>query len=471
MDEATELSGRDQALDDTVPDTSHQSDISTKSSPSESSLGADPNVVEPVPQVDPLPTQMKMDVSSEPAEQSPVEDYSPHIVYVLEYKNIQTGRIIFTKEFNEPQAVQDNFVSGNLPVLEVITQVRSLQPADLRKDGEDAKLLQPPSVHSVAGTRLKINSTAIVTALKSVVEYYPGYSFLEKTVTIAEPYAILIHHEKELASYRKRFAPGTSLPENQRCERKRDTYEHLGILEKFLQDRMGPSISAEKQRHARGHATFEMLWMLYKPGTDVYLYHNARGLSAAVVMFTDEESRRRDSNVLGLKFWYMQYNGKYLGRERSSRDLARYDGEKEIAKLDVFPCQFLNEDTAQEGFKSQRTQIEERGKMFWRLTKKQCMHFTGLTATYPQEYVSQLLELGMSDLLTSPSTMISSWLTKTLISSYSAKMMTRIFPSLKVRAQPCGASQIASAVCALNSATAQCRVERPRSLTTTRSNR
>ena len=417
MDEATQLSGRDQVPDDIVPDTSHQSDHSTKVSPSESSPGADPNLVEPVPQVDLSPAQMKMDASSEPAEQSPVEDYSPNIVYVLEYKNIQTGRIIFTKEFNEPQAVQDNSVSGNLPILEVVTHVRSLQQPDVRKDGEEAMLTQAPSVHSVAGTRLKINSIAIVTALKSVVEYYPGCSFLEKTVTIAEPYVILIHHEKELASYRKRFAPGTSLPENQRCERKRDTYEHLGILEKFLQDRMGASISAEKQRHARGHATFEMLWMLYKPGTDVYLYHNARGLSAAVVMFTHEESRRRDPNVLRTSFWYMQYNGKYLGRERSYRDLARYDGEKEIAKLDVFPCQFLDEDTAQEGFKSQRTQIEERGKMFWRLTKKQCMHFTGLTALYPQEYVSQLLELAMSDLLTSPSTMISSWLTKTLISS------------------------------------------------------
>ena len=417
MDEATEKSGREQVLDDIVPDTSHQSDISTKIPASESSLGSDPNIIEP-PQLDSTPTQMKMDASSELAEQPLVEDFSPNIVYVLEYKDINTGDIIFTKEFNEPQTVQDTLVSGNIAVLEVVTEVRSLPKGDLRKAGKDAELPQPPSVHSVAGTRLKINSPAIITALKSVVEYYPGYSFLEKTVTIAEPYAILIHHEEELASYRKRWAPGTSLSEDQECERKRDTYEHLGILEKFLQDRMGPSVLAEKQRHARGHATFEMLWMLFKPGTDVYLYHKGNlNLSAAVIESTDEESRRQWPNVLGIKLWYMQYNGKYLGRERDTRDLARYDGEKEIAMLDVFPCQFLNEDTAQEGFKSQRTQIEERGKMFWRLTKKQCMHFTGLTATYPQEYVSQLLELGMSALLTSPSTTISSWSTKTLISS------------------------------------------------------
>ena len=432
MDEATELSGRGQLLDDIVTDTSHQSDISTKCPASESSLGSNPNMIEPAPQFESTPTEMKMDASSEPAEQSPVEDYSPNIVYILEYKNINTGDIIFTKEFNEPQAVQDTLVSGNIPVLEVVTEVRSLQKGDLPRDGKDAKLPQPPSVHSVAGTRLKINSPAIVTALQSVVEYYPGYSFMEESVTIAEPYAILIHHEKELASYRKRFAPGISLSVDQKCERKRDTYEHLGLLEKYLQDRMGPSVLAEKQRHARGYATFEMLWMLFKPGTDVYLRHFIdSSLSAAVVESTNEESRLTYPNILEMKFWYMQYNGTHLGRKRDARDQSRYDGEKEIAKLEVFPCQFLNEDVAQEGFKSQRTRLEERGKMFWRLTKKQCMHYDGSTAHYTQEHVSQLLELGMSNLLTSPSLTIFSWSTRTLITSKVAGQ--RMFLSLMIR--------------------------------------
>lgn len=444
MDEATELSGEGQVLDDIVPDTSHQSDISTKFPASESSLGSDPNIIESAPQLDSTPTQMEMDDSSEPAEQSPVEDYSPNIVYILEYRNINTGDIIFTKEFNEPQAVQDTLVSGNIPVLEVVTEVRSLQKGDLQKD---AKLQQPPSVHSVAGTKLKINSPAIVTALQSVVEYYPGYTFLEESVTIAEPYAILIHHEKELASYRKRFAPGTSLSEDQKCERKRDTYEHLGLLEKYLQDRMGPSVLAERQRHARGYATFEMLWMLYKPGTDVYLYHHqCSSHSAAVVESTDEESRRTYHNVLRMNVWYMRYNGTFLGRESEARYLSPYDGEKEIAKLEIFPCHFLNENIDQEGFKSQRTRLEERGKMFWRLTKKQCMHYNGLTATYNEEHASQLLELGMSDLLTSPSLTISSWSTRTLITSKVAARM--MFLSLIIRVpQPYRVSQIASAVC------------------------
>ena len=432
MDEATELSGRGQVLNDIVPDTSHQSDVSANFPASEGSLGSDPTIIEPAPQLDSTPTQMKMDASSEPAERSLVEDYSPNIVYILEYKNINTGDVIFTKEFNEPQAVQETLVSGNIPVLEVVTEVRSLQKGDLPKDAKDAKLPQPPSVHSVAGTRLKINSPAIVAALQSVVEYYPGYSFLEEFVTIAEPYAILIHHEKELASYRKLFAPGTPLSEDQKCERKRTTYEHLGILEKYLRDRMGASVLAEKQRHARGYATFEMLWMLFKPGTDVYMYHNiGPNLSAAVVESTDEDSRQTYPNVLTMKVWCMQYNGTYLGRKSVTRTESRYDGEKEIAKLEVFPCQFLNEDTAQEGFKSQRTQLEERGKMFWKLTKKQCMHYNGLTATYPQEHVSQLLELAMSDLLTSPSMMIFSWSTRTLFTSNIVDQ--RLFLSLMIR--------------------------------------
>ena len=87
---------------------------------------------------------------------------------------------------------------------------------------------------------------------------------------MSEPYAALIHHEEEVKAYRNRFHLNAINPKDELCERNVNVYEHLGILQDVLFQRSGKAVEAERQCHARGVATFEMLWLLFRPGTDVY---------------------------------------------------------------------------------------------------------------------------------------------------------------------------------------------------------
>jgi hypothetical protein len=85
--------------------------------------------------------------------------------------------------------------------------------------------------------------------------------------------------------------------------------------------------------------------------------------------------------------WVLDYDGSQIGRDVRSINIDPFDGEKEIISLEIFPCKY-EDDAAAPGTLSRRRQLEDRGKFFFRLTAKHCMHYAGLTTTYPKRRVS-----------------------------------------------------------------------------------
>ncbi|MCJ1458204.1 hypothetical protein MMC28_008575 [Mycoblastus sanguinarius] len=154
-----------------------------------------------------------------------IEEPPPPITYKLEYLD-QKSNVIFTKESKERNIVQSSLGASEKSVLEVITKVRTAGSYD---DGVVDS--EPGSILKIEDTSLKINSPAFVTALQSVIEYYPGQPFLEDTITVPEPYSVLVHHETQLREYRDQYSPSNVVPGDKLCERERDTYQHLGILQ------------------------------------------------------------------------------------------------------------------------------------------------------------------------------------------------------------------------------------------------
>ena len=195
------------------------------------------------------------------------------ILYKVQYLDID-DKHVFSEEGKEPMDIQSNLSVLGKSVIEVVTQVRVLGSYKTTINTEKKEPLSPITT---INTSLKINSPAIITALQSVVEYYPGLSFSEHSTTISEHYGVLYHHEEELKAYRDRFQPGAIDSKDGLCQRSMNAYEHLGILQDILSQRSGKAVEAERQRHARGVATFEMLWLLFKPGTDVYLDDQVNG--------------------------------------------------------------------------------------------------------------------------------------------------------------------------------------------------
>ena len=305
---------------------------------------------------------------------------SPHLVYKVQYRNLLSKQIVYTQESQGPIVIESNS-ARQLPALELITEVATnatLEGIEQLKD-------PPNTVFNVKRAVLKINSPAIINALQSVVEYCPELDFSGDSLSVSEPFRILIHHESELASFREQYAPGKSRSKSEYCDREQNTYEHLGALQTFLKERVGLRVETERIRHKRGVATFDMLWMLLKPGTTVYCDTWQWGdYDAYVVHSVEGGVDETGTNSLAIELWNLDFDGLGIGKRCITRLQLPFNGERRISKLVVFPCEFWEDGPTGMTVKGKRESLEERGKIFFKLTSRRCMNYDGLTISSPR---------------------------------------------------------------------------------------
>ncbi|ORY14832.1 hypothetical protein BCR34DRAFT_559937 [Clohesyomyces aquaticus] len=322
------------------------------------------------------------------------------VVHKIEYRHVSSNDIVWEEE-------SDRFAPSRTPpsqpVLEVITIAFTAQdrsPYHYR----DAGPPKAPPIHSMGEKYIQINSAAVVNALRAVVEYCPGQNMIGDSITISEPYTVLVYHEKELAAYRENFAPGklegfqNPDEDSEPCLVEQDTYEHLGLVLDFLQLTLKDSLEKEKARHMREKpvTTYDMLWTLFRPGIDVYFDTQSCGIfDSYVVRSVDWEINNGSPVRYTIGLWNLYYNAIYVGPRIYTAVVLPFDGEKEIADLDIFPCEYLREDKHKETPEEMRKRLEERGKMFYRLTSKQCMWYDGLTTTFPRQRFTGLVMVDM----------------------------------------------------------------------------
>ena len=306
--------------------------------------------------------------------------HNSHLVYKVQYRNEISGQIVYTRESEGPIVVESR-ITKDLPALELITDITTSAALEGAEQLKEA----PHTVLSIGKAELKINSPAIINALQKVVEYHPALDFSGESLSVSEPFEVLIHHESELAAFRDKYAPGDTQSENEYCERERDTYEHLGVLQKFLKQRVGLSVETEKLRHKRGFATFGMLWMLLKPGITVYcdIYRDGN-YNAYVIHSVTEGIMEGRTLPLQIEMWYLDFNGSSIGKRVQRTIQLSFNGEKRISELDVFPCEYWEEKSTETGVKGLKESLEERGKMFLKLTSRRCMSYDGMTAAVPK---------------------------------------------------------------------------------------
>ncbi|KAL8792691.1 MAG: hypothetical protein Q9195_004751 [Heterodermia aff. obscurata] len=313
--------------------------------------------------------------------------HNPHLVYKVHYRNTLSGQIVYTRESESLTAIESK-ITKDIPALELITDVATnatLEGIEQLKD-------PPHTVLNVGIAVLKINSPAIINALQKVVEYYPTLDFSGESLWVPEPFNVLIHHESELASFRDKYAPGQIQSESECCERERDTYEHLGVLQNFLKQRVGLSVETERLRHKRGFATFDMLWMLLKPGITVYYDHFGDGNISAYVVHT-VTGGMTEGRILPLEFnlWYLHFDGSRIGKTFQKAFQHPFNGERRISALAVIPCEFWEEKSTDTAVKGLAQSLEEGGKMFLKLTSRRCMNYDGMTTSIPKIRVKGLV--------------------------------------------------------------------------------
>lgn len=135
---------------------------------------------------------------------------------------------------------------------------------DTQEKPEASVAKQPSPIKSTGKVSMHIKSPAIINALRAVVVYYPSQDLFGDTVVVPAPYAVLVHHRKELSEFREKT--NHTEQSHEICFREKDANRHIGILLDFLEKNIMPQVRAEEERNASGVETFKIAWVSRKPG-------------------------------------------------------------------------------------------------------------------------------------------------------------------------------------------------------------
>jgi hypothetical protein len=303
----------------------------------------------------------------------------PGVKYRVEWRDSKTREVVHKIHTNIPYESEGN--SGG-KILEIVTTFTTSENASRVVRSGDGADETPIATSDKGLVSMHIYSKAIINALRSVVEYYPSQDLLAEPLIINYPYAILVHHQEELARFRTNCNPDKD--PHQLCMRERDVYDHLGILDEFLEESIMPAVRAERARYARGTYTYDMYWLMVKPGN--FWRTSYLGTLDIERGFVIESVSNGTFNNEGLPWqvtsWYLDYNSQYVGRARKTSNLEKFDGEskKGIKKMDI------SFDEASMDVPTKK--LIARGEKFFELLEGKCQSYRGKTLGFPHRQVS-----------------------------------------------------------------------------------
>lgn len=292
----------------------------------------------------------------------------------------------------EPTRLQE--VSRELPlVFEVVTEYTCSEIDPLSTDFDTAPEERLLPVTSLRGAqRLDIHSPAILQALRHVVQRWPKIDLTSQSVRLYEPFSILVHHLEVLDRYKRIRAPEEA---SEICQKAVDVHKHLTLLQSHMASNVMPEILEERERHKRGFATYEHLWLLFPPGVEVVVpMKNARDLAPYLRGFL-VESMVRDSGSNEKTILYLSgldFDGSSIGRIYHSCHIQAFEGEVEVTCLDVIPAGWPGHVI---GGKPVAQQLRTNGQRAFELLEPRCLQHRGRVVVFPFKEVNGLVMVDM----------------------------------------------------------------------------
>jgi len=236
---------------------------------------------------------------------------------------------------------------------------------------------------------MRIYSPHLLTAIRSLVTYYPAQLLTGEFMPIGAPFKMLFHYHHDLerlleeSQAQEAARPGnneaTALETDEFSSLLKERIHHLLVLLDYLRPKHLNQIKPAEERFRDGVSTYEMIWLLLKPGCDVY--GKVGGMLTGFVFASAKEDKRayttpgnrseeRVEHYWAVKAWHLCYiNGKFVRTTRLFK-IVKYDGEQDITTLAVFPCQYLDRS---DGGKTRRS-LERRGRIHFEYLKAAPLH-------------------------------------------------------------------------------------------------
>ncbi|KAF5002171.1 hypothetical protein FGRMN_547 [Fusarium graminum] len=243
----------------------------------------------------------------------------------------------------------------------------AFEHVDYRYDGlPDEDLDREMAGPEVTKPVMVVHSEHLINALKAVVVYYPYINFDGKPVKINAPYRVLYHHRQELSQYKHR-QPSTHSPEYVAT-----TAEHIDVLLKFLDENLGHAIRREEECHQlpTPKATFDLFWLLLKPGEVFYAKRHDIWTPYVISSVTVGQGSSNPYDAYKIRCWMLESNGTKVNRYMSSFRLSQWLGEQAIGSLSIIPAAFWPEDFEAQGGMTMREKNIALGKLYWELLKR-----------------------------------------------------------------------------------------------------
>lgn len=268
-------------------------------------------------------------------------------------------------------------------------EARMVRTPSLPRPQDDAALpdkLEDLEISSIGDSRIVIHSPFLLNAIRRTIPYYPGQDLTGDQVVIYEPYMCLAHYYSEIAALAKPCETGgqdTSCSTHKHHTLCNDsTKNHVRllldeVLEAFMENKIRPAL--DKLHQAVPVVTFEMAWLLFRPGVDLYShFKNWRNVAIPSVAYEirlkqrpfteemDEIPDKRDPLPWAVYSWGMCGSGEDVGRTKHTTYIDVYEGEKEVTQLDVYPCEYWDHEHGPE----RKESFIKWGKRYYGLLKK-----------------------------------------------------------------------------------------------------
>ncbi|KAN0108720.1 hypothetical protein V8E51_008462 [Hyaloscypha variabilis] len=186
-------------------------------------------------------------------------------------------------------------------------------------------------------------------------------------------------------------------------------YQHLKCLIRFMDEQLLEKVAFLESDRCR-NVSFTDIWYLFKPGDEVVeqslrqAYRIISISSAGHQVFPpwrikwDKEAKAKEETPIVLNCVYIDFDGKHLGPMVKTVRIPRYDKEKAVTSLEVFPLRFAEEKfralaskKGEEPSKTLREKLIERGRLFMDMTGFKHMRYNGVTLDTRDEVDSNVV--------------------------------------------------------------------------------
>ena len=200
----------------------------------------------------------------------------------------------------------------------------------------------------IENTELLVKSPYLVTALREVIQKYPGVSLDAREIVIPDLPKCLFHYRKELLSYGNR-------------QRDRTAIEHLKLLLDYmwqvLEGQLTSYSSLMESPNSAPSLSFENLWMAFKPGSYIYHQWDDKGLVFRLTSMTKAKTITEvsDWRILGEQ---ISYDGKQFGYVTEIHRIGPYEGIRALEQLHLCPLLYSS------NLEEIKRKMIERGKKY-----------------------------------------------------------------------------------------------------------